>query len=369
MTEPVQVSAVRVSPEQESLVLEVLRSGRLAQGPMVARLESEFAELIGARHAVAVANGTVALEAALRALGVGPGDEVVTSPFTFIATSNAALQVGASVRFSDIGLDDFCLDPDLLAERITPRTRVIIPVHLYGQAADLGPILDLARRHGIMVLEDAAQAHLATYQGQPVGTFGDAATFSLYATKNLLSGEGGIITTASDELDDRLRLLRNQGMRARYEYEVVGTNHRLTDLQAAVALPQLPGLREATEARRRNATALTEGLSGIPGLVTPRVMPGREHVWHQYTVRVTPEARLGRDELAAALAERGIATGVYYPRALYDYGAYRDHPRVDQEPMPRTETACREVLSLPVHPYLTAADVERVISETCALLG
>lgn len=364
----IPISAVRIGEEEERLVLEVLRSGRLAQGPMVERLEREFAPLAGAAHAVAVANGTVALEAALGALGVGPGDEVLTSPFTFIATSNAVLRTGASVRFADIRLDDFCLDPAQLEARLTPRTRVLLPVHLYGQVADMDPLLELARRRGLLVLEDAAQAHLATYRGRPAGSFGDAATFSLYATKNLQSGEGGIVTTGRDEVADRLRLLRNQGMRARYEYEMVGDNHRLTDVQAAIAVPQLARLRELTERRRRNASFLSEGLAEVPGLVTPQAMPGREHVWHQYTVRVTEEAKLDRDAALSGLAERGVGAGVYYPRPLYDYAAYRELERVDHDPMPNAERACREVLSLPVHPYLSEDDLERIVAAVRDLL-
>ncbi len=364
----VPVTAVRLGQEEEQLVLSVLRSGHLAQGPMVERLEAQFRELTGTAHAVAVDNGTTALVAAFQAVGLQPGDEVVTSPFTFVATVNAALEAGAIVRFADIGLDDFALSPSLVEGCITGRTRALVPVHLYGQAADMTALAPLAARHGLAVVEDAAQAHGATIGGRPVGSFG-VGCFSLYATKNVTTGEGGMITTDDDGLADRLRLLRNQGMRARYEYELAGHNYRMTDLQAAVGIPQMARLDELTERRRANAAALTEGLADLDGLVVPREMAGRRHVYHQYTVRVTADAPLDRDALAKALAGAGVGSGVYYPRAVYDYDCYRGHPGVVVDHCPGAEAAAREVLSLPVHPHLTSVDVERVIAAVRRAFG
>lgn len=313
--------------DAEPLVAEVLRSGVIAQGPMVERLERHFAAVTGTRNAVAVNSGTAALVAALRVLDLGPGDEVITSPFTFVATLNAALEAGATVRFADIGSDDFCLDPAAVTAAVTERSRVLMPVHLYGQTAGMDELGPLASRHGLRVVEDAAQAVGATCDGRPAGSR-DLGCFSLYATKNVTTAEGGVITTDDDELADRLRVLRNQGMRAKYQYEVVGHNYRMTDLHAAVGIPQLERLCELTSARRRNAARLSEGLSDLPGLRVPAVLPGREHVWHQYTVLVTPQARVGRDELAARLTELGVGTGVYYPKLCFDYDCYAEHPRV-----------------------------------------
>ncbi len=356
----IPITTVRLGEAEEHLVLEVLRSGMLAQGPMVARLEEQAARMAGVAHAVAVNNGTTALVAALQALDLQPGDEVVTSPFTFVATLNAALEAGATVRFADVRLDDYGMDPATVAGVLTDRTKVLMPVHLYGQAADMGALAPIAAAAGIAVVEDAAQAHGATFDGLPVGSFGTAC-FSFYATKNVTTGEGGVVTTDDDALADRLRLLRNQGMRARYQYELPGHNYRMTDLQAAIGIPQLERLEEITAARRANAARLDEGLDGLPGLVTPAELPGRRHVYHQYTVRVTEEAPLTRDQLLDRLGAAGVGCGVYYPKAVYDYDCYRQDPRVIVGATPNAERAAREVLSLPVHQHLTDDDVTTVV--------
>ena len=357
----IPISVVDLPPETEALVLEVVRSGRLAQGPMVERLEGAVAELCGVPHAVAVSNGTVSLVAALEALDIGPGDEVVTSPFTFVATLNAILERGATATFADITADDLCIDPAAADAAVGSATRALMPVHLYGQAADMAPLMATAERHGLAVVEDAAQAHGATDDGQPVGSFG-VGSFSFYATKNLTTGEGGMVTTSDDAVADRLRLLRNQGMRARYQYELAGHNLRMTELQAAVGLPQLERYPAAVAARRANAAALTEGLDGIEGLVTPSVREGATHVWHQYTVRITDAASLGRDEVVEALGERGVGAGIYYPRLVFDYDCYRDHPGVRTADVPEAARAAAEVVSLPVHPGLSEADRDQIVT-------
>jgi len=356
----IPISALHLGEDEERLVIQVLRSGQLAQGPMVAHLESEFARLCGVRHAVAVTSGTTALVAALEALGVGPGDEVVTSPLTFVATLNAILEVGATARFADIDLDDFTLDPDAVEAACGPRTRVIMPVHLYGQPADMERLTGIAHDVGADIVEDAAQAHGAECDGKPVGSFG-VACFSLYATKNIPSGEGGVVTTDDDEIAIRLRLLRNQGMRERYQYEVPGHNWRLTDVQAAIAVPQLARLGDINAERARNAARLTAGLTGLRGLELPRVAPGRTHVFHQYTVRITAEASCDRDELGARLLESRIGTGVYYPRLVHEYDCYRGHPRIVSDDTPLAALASKQVLSLPVHPNVGADGIDRVV--------
>lgn len=355
----------------ESLVVEVLRSGSIAQGPMVKRFEEGFARVAGTKHAVAVNNGTTALVASLQVLDLQPGDEVITSPFTFVATLNAILEAGATVRFADISTDDFNIDPDKVAAAITPRTKVLMPVHLYGQTADMGKLAPLAAEHNLALVEDSAQAVGATFEGKPAGSYG-LGCFSLYATKNITTAEGGVITTDDDTLADRLRVLRNQGMRARYQYEMAGNNYRMTDLHAAVGIPQLERLSELTETRRHNAKRLTEGLAGTPGLTLPAVLPGREHVWHQYTVLVGPHAMLSRDELAAALTERGIGNGIYYPRAVFDYDCYRGHPLVPDaslDAVPVTQRVASEALSLPVHPALTDEQMDTIIGTVREVLG
>jgi perosamine synthetase len=368
MAQPmVPISSVAIPAEAEELVLQVLRSGHVAQGPRVAELEEKFSALTGVPHTIAVNNGTTALVAALQALDLQPGDEVITTPFSFVATLNAILEAGATVRFADI-TDDFTLDPAAAEALITDRTRAIMPVHLYGLPADMTAFEALATRHGVALVEDAAQAHGAAVGERVVGSFG-IGCFSLYGTKNITSGEGGLITTSDDAIADRLRLLRNQGMRARYQYELAGHNYRMTDLQAAVVLPQVGRLPEINATRAANAATLSAGLADLPGVVLPTVPAGRTHVWHQYTIRVTPAARVTREELAERLTEAGIGHGFYYPRLMHDYACYAGDPRVVADATPRAAQITTEVVSLPVHPALSAADLDRVVAAVRKVLA
>ncbi|WIX80514.1 DegT/DnrJ/EryC1/StrS family aminotransferase [Amycolatopsis carbonis] len=364
---PITVVDVR---DAEDLVVEVLRSGAIAQGPMVKRFEDAFAHVAGTKHAIAVNNGTTALVASLQALDLAPGDEVITSPFTFVATLNAILEAGATVRFADIRRDDFAIDPDAAAA-ITDRTKVLMPVHLYGQTADMGKLAPLAAERELRIIEDSAQAVGASFEGRAAGSYG-IGCFSLYATKNVTTAEGGVITTDDDVLADKLRVLRNQGMRARYQYEMAGHNYRMTDLHAAVGIPQLEKLDQLTAARQANAKRLSEGLAGTPGLEIPQVLPGREHVWHQYTVLVGPHAMLSRDELAASLTERGIGNGIYYPKIVFDYDCYRGHPLIpgaDVNDFPVASAVAAQALSLPVHPHLTDGQLDKIIETVREVLG
>jgi dTDP-4-amino-4,6-dideoxygalactose transaminase/acetyltransferase-like isoleucine patch superfamily enzyme len=356
----ITLAKVVLGVEEEQAVLAVLRSGQLAAGERVAELERSFARVHDATHAIAVSNGTVALVAALRAHDIGPGDEVITTPLTFVATLNAILEVGATARFADVA-EDLTLDPAALSALITPRTRAVLPVHLYGLPAAMPQISDVARQHGLAVIEDAAQAIGARVAGAPVGS-GATATFSLYATKNITCGEGGIITTDDDQIAERLRLLRNQGMRERYEYAMPGSNYRLTDLQAAIAGVQLRRLDAIQADRARHATLLSAGLAGLPGLILPAAPAGRLHAWHQYTVQVTAEARLDRDQLRKSLDAAGIDAVAYYPKLVHDYPCYRGLPQVAGDQTPRAEIAAQQVLSLPVHPALAGADITRIVS-------
>jgi dTDP-4-amino-4,6-dideoxygalactose transaminase len=356
----IPVSSVSIGAEEESLVLEVLRSGMLAQGPMVARLEEDFAAAQGVRYAVAVSNGTVALVAALKALGVGAGDEVITTSFSFNATLNAILEVGAIARFADIR-EDYTIDPDAVDALVNERTKAIMPVHLYGLPADMPSLERLAERHGLVVIEDAAQAHGASVAGRGAGAFG-VGTFSLYGTKNITSGEGGLVTTSSAEIADRLRVLRNQGMRARYQYETVGHNWRLTDLQAAVAIPQVKRMGDIIARRAANAAVLNEGLAGIPGLHLPSAPEGSVHAWHQYTVRLDSDLAMTREEFGAALTEGGVGHGVYYPALMHDHACYRHNPLVVIDPTPRAREYAGRVVSLPIHPALVNEELDRIVS-------
>ena len=355
----IPISRPWIGPEEKTAVIEVLESGMLAQGPRVAALEEAFTKFSGARHAIATSSGTTGLHLALLAHGIGPGDEVITSPFTFIASVNAILFTGAQPVFADIEEASFNIDPERLEAAITPRTKAVMPVHLYGQPCDMDEICAIAERHNVVVLEDAAQAVGATYRDRHVGTFGTA-VFSLYATKNVMTGEGGMITTDSDVVADRARLLRNHGMRNRYEYEMLGYNFRLTDLLAAIGLAQLGRMEEATRRRRSNAAYLNAHLRGVG---TPILKEGRDHVWHQYTVRLPQGA--DRDKAAHRLSEAGIGTGVFYPR-----GAHR-FPHIQAETgdvsLPVTDRVAASVLSLPVHPLLDQSDLERIAAAVNSL--
>ncbi len=366
MPDPVRLVSVVLGDAEERLVLEVLRSGQLAQGPKVERLEELFREAAGTAHAVAVSSGTAALVASLDVLGLRPGDEVITSPLTFGATLNAIIKAGATARFADIG-EDLTIDPGGVAELINQQTRALMPVHLYGLPADMPRIVELAEGSGVSIIEDAAQAVGAAVAGRPVGSFG-LGCFSLYATKNVTSGEGGVVTTDDRALADELRLLRNQGMREKYRYERIGDNLRLTDVQAAVAIPQMEHLSDITDRRRRNAAYLTEGLRGIPGLELPEVSEGRTHVFHQFTVRVHPDAALDRDELAPRLADAGVQSSVYYPHVVFDHACYADHPQVRSAEVPRAREAATQVLSLPVHQHLSRENLDTVVEAVGHLL-
>lgn len=362
---PITVVDVR---ESEPLVLEVLRSGSIAQGPMVARLEREFAEAIDVKHCVAVNNGTTALVAALEVCDIEPGQEVITSPFTFVATLNAALEAGATVRFADILESDFCMDPSSATSLVNKNTAVVMPVHLYGQSADMNAINQLVENHGLKLVEDAAQAHGATFEGRSVGSFG-LGCFSLYATKNLTSGEGGLITTNDDVLADRLRVLRNQGMRERYKYEVIGHNYRLTDIHAAIAVPQVARMYEISKIRKANAATLNKGFEGLKAVRTPSELAGRSHVWHQYTIVLTDDAPLSRDEFVAKLSEAGIASGAYYPKLAFDYDCFRNDKRVIVDDVPVAAKVAANCVSLPVHQHLSSVDIETIIETVSQLLS
>lgn len=355
----IPISTVNVSSEEEDLVLEVLRSGQIAQGPRVAELERLFADATGTNEAIAVSSGTAALFLSLEALDLQPGDEVITSPLTFVATLNAIVGVGATARFADIG-NDYNIDPGSVQRLISDRTRAILPIHLYGCPADMDALSVIAAANGLAIVEDAAQAVGASIGSRPVGGWG-LGCFSLYATKNVTTGEGGMVTTNDERFADRLRLLRNQGMRGRYDYEVRGYNLRLTDLQAALGIPQMKKLDEITERRRKNAEILTAGLEGIPGISVPFEPDARRHVFHQFTIAVQDEAMLTRDQLADRLLAAGVGSGVYYPKLVHDYPSFRDDGRVVPDETARAADAARRVLSLPVHPALIDSDIERII--------
>jgi len=351
----IPIAEPSIGPLEKAAVLEVLDSGMLVQGPRVLALEEAFARIVGVRHAVATSSGTTGLHLALLAHGIGPGDEVITSPFTFVASVNSILYTGATPVFADIDPATYNISPAAIEKALSERTKAIMPVHLYGQPSDMAPIVELASRHGLTIVEDAAQAIGASYAGRMAGAFGTG-VFSLYATKNVMAGEGGIVTTDDDELADRLRLLRAHGMRRKYVYELLGYNFRLSDLHAAIALAQIGRLDELTEIRQSNAALLSSQLRGVG---VPCVAPDRTHVWHQYTIRLDSEA--GRDAMAERLLKAGIGTAIYYPHPVHRFEHVQSVAGTVK--MPESERAAEQVLSIPVHPGVSEDELTRIVTE------
>lgn len=339
------------SPE-EAAVKRVLASGILAQGPEVNAFETEFSAVaLEGRECIAVNSGTSAQHLALVAIGIGPGDEVIVPSFTFAATANCVAFTGAKPIFVDIDPTTYAMSPAAAAAALSPRTRAIMPVHLYGHPADLTAFGELCQARGLHLIEDAAQAHLATWEGRPVGTWGIAGTFSFYPTKNMTAGEGGMVATDSPTVARTIRLLRNQGQERRYENEIVGLNNRMTDVHAAIGRVQLAALGERTAKRRANAEFLCANLSGV---VTPVTDPRATHSFHQFTIRVIGH---DRERFAEELGRRGVGSGVYYPTPVHRLPAY--DLRMD---LPETDLASREVLSLPVYPSLTEAERDHIVA-------
>ncbi|MFM2114979.1 MAG: hypothetical protein RI908_720 [Actinomycetota bacterium] len=345
-----------IGDEEREAVDRVLRSGMLAQGPEVKAFEDEFASLVVGRHCIAVNSGTSALHMAFVAAEIEPGDEVIVPSFSFAATANSVSLAGGTPVFVDIERDHFNIDPAAVEAAVGPRTKAIMPVHLYGHPAAMKELVQICNKNGIQLLEDAAQAHGAELDGIPVGAFGLAASFSFYPTKNMTSGEGGMVTTGDESFARKVRLLRNQGMERRYENEIVGFNTRMTDIHAAIGRVQLSKLPGWTAARQQNANFLS---ANIKGVVVPPVAAGAVHVYHQYTIRVVDH---DRDAFAEELTRRGVGCGVYYPTPIHrlpSFGLSLD--------LPVTEEVARQCLSLPVHPSLTQGDLETIVETVNAV--
>ena len=339
-----------IGDEEREAVDRVLRSGMIAGGPEVAAFETEFSELVDGRHSIAVNSGTSALHMAFVAAGIKAGDEVIVPSFTFAATANSVVLAGGTPVFADIEENFFNMDPKSAEAAITPRTRALMPVHLYGHPAALREYKDIAARHNLLLFEDAAQAHAASLDGIPVGAWGVAGSFSFYPTKNMTSGEGGMVTTPCDHIARKTRLLRNQGMEKRYENEIAGYNTRMTDIHAAIGRVQLKKLAGWTKQRQDNAKFLDDNLKGV---IVPPVADGAIHVYHQYTIRIVDQ---DRDAFAEEIGKRGIGSGVYYPipnHRLPSYGLTLD--------LPVTEQVAKQCLSLPVHPSLSQGDLEKIV--------
>ena len=357
MTDFIPPAKPLIGEEERAAVDRVMRSGMLAQGPEVAAFEQEFAEHFGlGRTCVAVNSGTSGLHLGLLSVGVKAGDEVIVPSFTFAATANSVALAGAKPVFADIEADSFCLDPGSVEAAITDKTVGIMPVHLYGHPANMPALQAVANKHGLQILEDAAQAHGASLSGTPVGAFGAFAMFSLYPTKNMTSGEGGMVSVSTPEIERMMRLYRNQGMQRPYENEVIGFNNRMTDIHAAIGRVQLTKVGAWTRQRQDNAAHLSSHLQGV---TRPPVANGAVHVYHQYTIRVAED----RDGLAKALREEyKVGSGLFYPIPNHQLAPFS----VDVD-LPQTARAAKECLSLPVHPSLSPEDLNRIVTAVNAL--
>lgn len=351
----IPIASPTISDDAKEAVGEVLESGMLADGEVVRQFESAFAEYVGTEHAVATSSGTTALHAMLKASGIGDGDVVLTTPFSFVASANAIVHAGAKPVFADVDPETFNLDPDAARDVIERRGDVtaVMPVHLYGLPAEMDAFRELAAEFDLQLFEDAAQAHGATYRGDSVGSIGDAAAFSFYPTKNMTTGEGGIVTTDDDDVARRVRRLINHGRSATYEHEFVGYNYRMTNVQAAIGLDQLDRLPDWIDRRRENAGRLSERLEDVPRIRTPTTPDDRTHAFHQYTITVDD-----RLSVISRLEAADVGYGIYYPTTIPDQPAYETVVDV-----PIARGLADEVLSLPVHPQVDMGEVE-TITET-----
>jgi len=336
--------------EEIAAVTAVLESGMLASGSRVTEFERQFARYCGVSHAVAVNNGTAALHAALLAAGIGPGDEVIVPAFTFYATASSVLMCGATPVFTDVDDRSFTIIPEEIEKRGTPRTKAVIGVHLFGLPFDVPAVQEICKRNNLVLIEDAAQAHGAVLNGKTVGSFGDLACFSFYATKNMITGEGGMVTTGDKGLADRLRLVINHGQSEKYLHTCLGYNYRMTDMAAAIGLSQLTRIGEFNEQRRKNAAFLSSHIHA-KGLVIPAEFPGTKPVFHQYVIRVTQDFPMSRAAFMDYLKENNIGSAIHYPVPLHRQPVF--HLKNEPDPCPVSTRLAGEVLSLPVHPTLT----------------
>ncbi len=353
----IPVARPAIGQEEISAVTDVLKSGMLASGERVLEFEKKFADFCGSNHAVAVNNGTAALHAALLTAGIGPGDEVIVPAFSFVATASAVVMCGAKPVFADVEEKTFNIDPRQVAERVTPRTKAVIGVHLFGQPCDIEALQEICASHSLKFIEDAAQAHGALYKNARTGSFGHLACFSFYATKNMITGEGGMVNTSDKAYNERLRLLINHGQSEKYLHTILGYNYRMTDIGAALGLIQLKKLEKFNLRRRKNAEFYNAGLSA-KGLAIPFVGPARNHVYHQYVVRLTEEFPMNRMTFMEYLKAKGIGTAIHYPIPLHRQPLFGLEN--DPDPCPVATSLAGSVLSLPVHPLLDQKELSYI---------
>ncbi|NMC61193.1 MAG: DegT/DnrJ/EryC1/StrS family aminotransferase [Candidatus Methanofastidiosa archaeon] len=352
----IPIAKPSISEEEIEAVKAVMLSGNIAQSKKVDEFETKFAQYIGTDYAISTSNGTTALQVALLSHGIGKGNEVITTSFTFVATANSVLFTGAKPVFVDIDSDSFNIDSSLIEDKITKKTRAIMPVHLYGQAADIKSIKEICEDKNLILIEDAAQAHGAKYDGKKLGSFGTGC-FSFYPTKNMTTSEGGMITTNDKSVYEKAKKIRNHGQERRYYYDSLGFNFRMTDICAAIGICQLNKLDSFNKIRRKNAEFLSSRLSKLDYLQCPKIFPNKEHVFHQYTIKIKDGRR---DEVIKALEKANIGYGIYYPKPLHKQPLYIDLGYKDR--LPKTEKVAEEVLSIPVHPLLKKEELEYIVS-------
>jgi len=357
----IPISRPSIGNEEVKAVADVLKSGTIAQGPKVREFESLFAKFIGAENAVAVNSGTAALHCALYAAGIKPGDEVITTPFSFVATANSILMQGAKPVFADIEEGSCNINVKNIEEKITKKTKAVIAVDLYGHPYDYEGMKKIAERHSLQIIEDACQAIGAECNGRKCGTLGDIGTFSFYATKNITTAEGGMLTTGSDEFAELARRFRHHGQseKTRYEYFDLGFNYRMTDINAAIGVEQLKKIEGWNRKRAENAAYLSKRLGKIKGIKVPVVKEGCIHAFHQYTIKVEEGFKLKREQLIEHLGRKGIGTGIYYPKPLHLFSHLRGFG-YSQGDFPVAEKISQQVLSLPVHPGLSKDDLGHI---------
>lgn len=350
----IPIAKVKIGNEEINAVVEVLRSGKLIQGEKVKKFEELFAQKVGAKYAVAVSSGTTALHIAYLAL-INPGDEILVPSFSHISTASMVCFAGGKPVFCDIDPKTFTIDLEEIKRKITPKTKAIAPVHLFGNACEIDEILKIAKEYNLKVIWDAAQAHGTKYKGKDIGSFDDVVCYSFYPTKNMITGEGGMLTTNDPELDRKFRLIRSQGQEKKYYHTMIGTNYRMTEIEAAIGIEQLKKLDNMLQKRRKNAEFLTKELSSIKVIKTPVVKSYVFHSYHQYSIVL--EDKIERDKFAQFLKEKGIGVGIHYPRPLHKQPVFNS-----SESLPTCEYLSKRILSLPVHPYLTKEELGDIVT-------
>src|SRR5208283_1665092 len=366
----IPINMPKIGEEEVQAVVKVLRSGMLTSGlgagPMVVEFEKNFAKFTGVKHAVAVNTGTAALHSAIASVGVKQGDEVILPSFTFVATAEAVVLAGGKPVFADIDAETYNLSPSAVEKSITKKTKAILPVDLYGFSADMKPIREIAEKSGLALVEDAAQAHGATYAGKPAGSFADAACWSLYASKNITTGEGGVITTDNDQIAETLRMIRTHGEKAKYASLILGNNYRMSEMQAAIGNVQLEKLPSFLAKRRQNAQQLTKILEKNGRLILPCESKDRRHSWYLYTAKLKDGTETERNKIVDELKKKGIGAEVYYINPVHQMPFYREN--FGSAKLPETDKASKQVFSLPIHPGVTAEQVDYIGKTLLSLL-